>query len=433
MDYSTKRDRGAEHGRRLYVSGRSYFDQMRMRTDAHVGARFGPRPHSEDKKPYHSIADDYPEMEHFYFGWDPPAFPFDPAFPPDDPMEDAPRPYGSPGGLRYEWKQGCELIPPRFEPYIIKPGEEASTAFVIGENDDIRRIETTGPIEVVTNEVTLRKCHRGKEPARECRLVIRAKSDPGGAPGVDLIPASVTVDVSSAYDCYADVMVRPCENEYGPEWDYENTPQTTTPPGTVMINLVPGKGQPPFRWYLVGTRCSLSFSRTELPYNFLTTTWGFCGSAVIHVKDDCGRTARGAVRSVDGVWEASRTVSDCPIRGPANAECVYDNLWGHVIATVVGDMKIREVVSCTLYIHHEPYQPQICDDCLNNCVPYTGNPPVNVCITCVERPYPCYPDATWHNRLCFSYPVDLFGQGYDHRFYFCCRHNYRTLLTWVCE
>lgn len=342
---------------------------MRMRTDAFVNRNFGRRPHSEDKKPYFDDID-YPEMEHFFFGWDPPSFPpFDPVFPPDNPEEEEPYPYGRPG-RRFEWKQGCKFIPPRFDPYIIKPGDYARTVFVIGENDDIRGIRPVGPIEVITKDVELRKCHEGAGLAK-CELVIRAKKDIGDYAGPDLIPALVFVDVASDYDCFAQVMVQACESEHGPEWDYSLNPQTASPPDQITIYLVADKGQPPFKWSIVGRDCSLAASETQVWNNTLNLGENFCGSAVITIIDDCGRKTSGAVRSTAGKWAGywENQVQKCQYPGPYTSWWVTDELIDP--ATTVRVINNQRYYQFHDYSHASwlqcPGPPDKCHECLDYC------------------------------------------------------------------
>lgn len=342
-----KKDAGREHGRRPYVSDKPHFDQMRMRTDAFV-ARYGRRPHSEDKKPYFDDID-YPEMEHFFFGWDPPLFPpFDPVFPPDEPVD----PWGPPTTWPYwpppppiEPTTGCLFWPPRFEPFVLTPGETAWAYFHVYEGDSLVRLVPHGPIELLTTVSELNACRKIGGP-RKCLVSIRAKGSLEGYgpnPWQSFIQAAVVAELVSGRSCSAEVLISPCDATVGPEWDSSRNPEIVEPPNSLTIYLVEQKGVPSFTWSLTGNNCSLTYSKTKTRANILTLGSGFCGTANITVTDACGRTTQGAIRSTSGSWQI--TPFQCDIPGLSDPITEIDLVNWRLFNTkrTVGGIRITQV------------------------------------------------------------------------------------------
>ncbi len=384
-----KDDEGREHARRPYVSDKPHFDQMRMQTDAFV-ARYGKRPHSEDKKPYFEDID-YPEMEHFFFGWKPPVFPpFDPVFPPDVPGNpNVPAyPYRPPPDKPVEPTLGCLFWPPRFEPFVITPGESAWAYFHVYEGDALTKLTTHGPIDLLTSVGELNNCRRVSGPAK-CLVSIRAKGSLEGYgpnPGQSLLQAAVVAELASGGSCSAEVLISPCDSTSAPEWDFDRNPETASGPGDVAIYLVEGKGVPPFDWTLSGTGCSLAFSRTKVRSNLLRMQSGFCGSAVINVTDACGRRTWGAIRSTNGSWQITDYVCDIP--GPhTEASQPYFIRQLHHVKIQIRTLLIIMWNSCS-----PPLSPDHsdCAGCFDKCLYgphgcYKGDN----CEFCVILPYAC--------------------------------------------
>jgi hypothetical protein len=276
---------------------------MRRQTDSFVG-RYGKIPHSEDKKPY--LEDlDYPEMEMFHFNWDDPEWPpWDPPTEPDEPLNpDDPEtiaPYWPPKPPPGPFL-GCFFNPPRFSPYIVTPGETAYTQIVVREGDYITGFEIHGPIELLSNIGDLNNCR--SELRSKCHVIIRAKSDISGygpAEGTGQIQGVLLVNLGSGQSCSASILIKQCQDIDPLLWDWVNSAETIGRPGSAAVYALDGK--PPFTWKVSGAGFSLAASRITGRANTLIADDSSCGTANISVKDACGNTAKGAVRSTEGTW-----------------------------------------------------------------------------------------------------------------------------------
>jgi hypothetical protein len=277
---------------------------MRRQTDAFVN-RYGKRAHSEDKKPY--LEDlDYPEMEMFHFDWDGPEWPpwdtptepDDPVLQPDDPWEIAPYwpPKAPPGPFL-----GCFFNPPRFSPYIASPGQTAYTQIVVREGDSIIGFELQGPIELVSSVVEVNGC-REKIRAK-CHVIIRVKDDVSGyapAEGTGMIQGVLIANLASGQSCSASILIQQCQDVTPLTWDWASSAETVGSPGSAAVYVL--NGQPPFKWSVSGTGFTMASSRTTGRSNTLVADSSACGTAQITVKDACGTTVQGEVRSTNGTW-----------------------------------------------------------------------------------------------------------------------------------
>lgn len=326
---------GRDYGRRPYASRQDYHATMRRQTDAFVG-RYGKIPHSEDKKPY--LEDlDYPEMEMFHFDWDDPVWPpWNPPTEPDTPGDPGPPPpvpppYWPPKPPPTPFL-GCFFYVP-LTPNELMPGETAFAKLARRE-DPVVALEVHGPATIISSPTAVALCTAaGQEVvsggplynAHHCTVIIRVNDDTSGyAPDerTGAIQIVLVATTASGSSCSTSATVKPCEGVDPLLWDWASSAETIGQPGSAAVYVLDGK--PPFKWSVSGSGFTLAATRTSERSNTLVADGASCGTATITVKDACGTTAVGQVRSVDGEWVSigKQCLSGCLGATPDGFGCI---------------------------------------------------------------------------------------------------------------
>lgn len=294
-----------EYGRRPYVSDRGYDDQMRSPTDRLLMWQLDVK-HSEFKKPY---MDDegYDEMEY----WLPPK----PGFTDFDKdvdwglsqgaLEDGvlPESYYEDPEMSDEDQGflGCVFYVP-LTPRIANPGDIVRGR-IERRDDPVTKIETEGPIEVLSLLSDLQNCvssYQGTLPSSpECAVVARLADDFG-----EYAVANVILTTATGRRCNNIVVLSACLDSSTLEWDDAESGDTVARSDSVTVAVTGTDVATPLEWTVSGTGFTLTKSTTTGLTNTLNAGASACGRADITVTDSCGNVVTGAVKCTTGGWQA---------------------------------------------------------------------------------------------------------------------------------
>jgi hypothetical protein len=196
-------------------------------------------------------------------------------------------------------------------PNELMPGQTAFAKLARRE-DPVVALEVHGPATIISSPTAVALCTAaGQEvvtrgplySAHYCTVIIRVNDDISGyAPDerTGAIQIVLVATTASGFSCSTLATVKPCEGVVPLSWDWASSAETVGSPGSAAVYVL--NGQPPFKWSVSGTGFTMASSRTTGRSNTLIADSASCGTAQITVKDACGTTVQGEVRSTNGTW-----------------------------------------------------------------------------------------------------------------------------------
>ena len=316
-----------EYGRRMYVSKKSYADQIRIPTDK---AAFNEvlRKQSEFKKPY--LSDTYEEME--YFADPAPGYAFAP-IDMDTPWMGTPVPdFGDmydPWHLTFLCNAGSDAC-------YCEGSEKCFNLSCTHEIVGIDVKESGWAIRISKSQVCI-TAPEGRTGSVEIDVHMRALRPWTSPHGTSKFVYGTHYNISLS-GCDEN---KCCDASTTISWDDPNSDDTIARSGSATVTII-GTATP-FTWSVSGTGFTLAYSTTVGLSNILYADAAACGSATITVTGCDGVSVIGYVRCTTGGWVYKSAT--CGLSGtPAESiVCPSGNL---DLSKILGNKKQLQTVNC---------------------------------------------------------------------------------------